>query len=182
VSAPVASGTPPPPPPTPAPTPDLALSAALAAISGIGADGDQEGVTMSVDGAPAVLTPAHVRTAPGRHVVRFEGPRYEPLEGVVTVAPGGISDLGLVRLHVAHGAATIASKTPDVTVVLENNRGERRAIPTLPITVDFGNWEKDGWILHVTKPGYCAYAKAIDFGDGVAKKTMEVELVKGCIP
>jgi hypothetical protein len=168
--------------PEPGPAPDPALSAALAAISGIGADGDQEGVTMAVDGAPGVAIPAHVRTKPGEHVVRFEGERYEPAEKRVTVAPGEIADLGTVRLRVARGVATIVSKTPDVTVVLENGRGDRRAITTLPIRIDFGAWEKEAWVLHVTKPGYCAYAKAIEFRDGAAEKRLEVELVRGCSP
>jgi len=140
---------------------------------------DQPGVTVSVDGDEPRVFQSHHATdlEPGEHVLRFSGDRYRPLEKRVTVTAGQMTDLGDIRLEVARGMATITLVTEGARVLLVNG-SDRREIPMMPISVDFDTTKS--WVLHATKAGYCEYVQAVDFSDGVAKKTFAVELRPGC--
>jgi PEGA domain len=156
-----------------------ATADAPAARSGVTVACDQPGVIVSVDGdeRKAFQLLGTTDLEPGEHVLRFTGDRYRPVQKQVTVTAGQVTDLGEVRLEVARGMATIRLVTEGARVLLVNG-SDRREIPMTPISIDFDTTKS--WVLHATKAGHCEYVQAIDFSDGVAKKTFEVELRPGC--
>jgi hypothetical protein len=159
-------------PPAPAPTTAIPRT-------GVTVGCDQPDVTVSLDGDELRAFRFHRTTdlEPGDHVLRFAGDRYRPLEKRITVTAGQVLDLGDVRLEVARGMATISLVTEGARVMLVNG-SDRRELPMMPISVDFDTTKS--WVLHATKAGLCEYVRAIDFSDGVAKKTYEIELRPGC--
>jgi hypothetical protein len=139
---------------------------------------NQVGVVLTVDGDPQPL-PARLQLDPGQHVVRLAGDRYATQQRSITVAPGDVMDLGDMKLPVARGMVTISLLTPGARVLLVNGSDERE-LPMMPISVDFDAGKK--WELRATLSGYCELVQPIDFSDGVAKKTIAVNLTPGCGP
>jgi hypothetical protein len=133
---------------------------------------------MSIDRRETFRLPAAVDLEPGTHVMRFAGDRYVPIERKVAVVLGKMTDLGHVRLRVGQGVATFELVTSGATLVLVGPSGDRREIPTTPLSVSFpGN---ETWVIHATKAGFCEYTRPIDFSDGVVRKTFRIELQPGC--
>ena len=140
---------------------------------------EQTGVTVTVDGKPASADLGVVAVTPGRHVVSFSGDRYQPMEKTVTVGAGEAVDLGLVRLPVTRGMVTFSLLTPGAHVLLVHGT-DRRELPMMPISVDF---PADGsWVVHATLPGHCEYVRPIRFDDGIATKSLAIQLEPGCPP
>jgi hypothetical protein len=135
---------------------------------------------MVVDEGETFGLPIAIDLPPGEHVVRFEGDRYAPVERTITLVPGSMTNLGNVRLAVARGVVTFELATPGAVIVLENQTGDRRQLPTTPLSVQFSS--KDRWVVEATKAGYCTYTQPIDFSDGIARKTLRIELQQGCAP
>jgi hypothetical protein len=147
--------------------------------TGLRVNCEQPGVTLLVDGQDPGAFPVAVGLEPGEHTLRFSGDRYRPLERTIVVVAGQATDLGDVRLEVARGMATIRVVTPGARVLLVNGSDQREP-PMTPISIDFDAGK--AWVLHVTKVGYCEYVQPINFSDGVARKSIDVELRPGCGP
>lgn len=136
------------------------------------------GVTVSVGGVNRGSPPLELTDlAPGTHAVVFDGgERYERLERAVDVKAGEVSDLGSPQLKVLKGAVTFQMKTPGAVAILVRTDGkpDRRALPAAGATLAIS--AADGWKVIAKKPGFETFEQDIRFDDGVAEKTIVVEL------
>jgi hypothetical protein len=78
-----------------------------------------------------------------------------------------------VSLKVIKGKATVTLATAGAKVFLVSGT-DRRALLTFPISVDIDTKKK--WQLEATKTGFNELKQPVDFEDGQAEKTYNVEL------
>jgi hypothetical protein len=155
-------------------TADFQLIALKPAATGFKAAASHAGVKLSLDGKDVGELPKEFRDLePGSHTLRFAADSFVALEKTITVTKENVLDLGTLSLKVARGKATISSDTPGAKVVLVNG-STRKAVPQLPITVEFD--ASESWQIQATKDGYEEFRQPITFEDGQAVKTFTVAL------
>jgi hypothetical protein len=162
-------------------TADFQLLPLKPSATGFKAAASHAGVKLSIDGKDVGELPKEFRDLePGSHALRFTADGFVALEKTITVTKENVLDLGTLSLKVARGKATISSDTPGAKVVLVNG-STRKAVPQLPITVEFDAAES--WQIQATKDGYEEFRQPITFEDGQAVKTFTVTLTeKGKAP
>jgi serine/threonine-protein kinase len=139
-------------------------------------------VKLYVDGKEIGPLPQELKDmAPGEHVIKIAGDRYEPYEKRVTIASDEMMSIE-AKLKVIKGLATIkAGDGADGARVLLVSGNERRPIPKLPIKIDITTDKP--WNIVATRPRYEDFKKPIVFEDGQAEATFVVEMYeKGKAP
>jgi serine/threonine-protein kinase len=155
---------------------EIALSGGAKA-TGLKVGGPQRGVKLVVDGNEVGPLPQELKElTAGEHKLKFVGSeRYATLEQTVNVGSGEIKDLGDVTLKVVKGKATITLGTAGAKVSMVSSTGDRRDLPTFPISVEIEP-AKATWTIEATKAGFTDYKQAISFDDGQAEKVFDVAL------
>lgn len=160
----------------------FALKAAAGSLS---VQGDQPGVRVFVDGVDRGPLPAKLTDlAIGSHQIRIAGDRYTSIEKTIDVQGGSIVELGTMKLNVARGKVTVDVKSEEVSIFLVPNDDLNRA-KTLrgpfpkPIEVETGSVT---WKLVARKKGFSDFVRPLDFSDGVAEKTMNVDFAESSLP
>jgi serine/threonine-protein kinase len=139
-------------------------------------------VKLYVDGKEIGPLPQELKElAPGEHVVKIAGDRYEPYEKRITLASDEMLSIE-AKLKVVKGLATIkAGDGATGARVLLVSGNERRPIPKLPIKIDITTDKP--WNIVATRNGYEDFKKPIVFEDGQAEATFVVEMYeKGKTP
>lgn len=139
-------------------------------------------VKLYVDGKEVGPLPQELKDlAPGEHVIKIAGDRYEPYEKRITINPDEVQTVE-AKLKVVKGLATIkAGDGADGARVLLVSGNERRPIPKLPIKIDITTDKP--WSIVATKRGFEDFKKEIAFDDGQAEATFVVEMYeKGKAP
>jgi hypothetical protein len=148
--------------------------------------GTQPGIKVFVDGAEKGTLPLELKDiTPGSHKVRLEGgERYEKLEQTVDIVQGQVKDLGALKLKVLKGQVTLELVTTGANVSLVKEDGGKKTekkLPaavwkTPPVKLDIDASEK--WKLVATKRGFDDLKQDISFEDGMAEKTIKIELTE----
>jgi hypothetical protein len=132
---------------------------------------------VTVDGRERGTTPASVtELESGEHTVRVadKKDRYEPFEKKVTVTKGEMTEVN-ASLKVLRGLAKITpGQYADGARVVLVSGNERRPLPKIPIAIEI-KLDKP-YTLVATRPGFRDLEIPIEFDDGEAEKTFEVEL------
>ncbi|HTJ83816.1 MAG TPA: PEGA domain-containing protein, partial [Polyangiaceae bacterium] len=137
------------------------------------------GLHVFVDGVDRGMSPVKLTDlAPGKHDIKLAGDRYKPFQQSVDVKAGETLDLGAPKLSVVKGRAVVSVKTEGVSIVLVRN--DDTAHPKAlegpfprPIEVETAS---GSWKLIAKKKGLPDFVAPIDFSDGVAEKTIVVDL------
>jgi len=150
----------------------------------INATEGQKNVKVSVDGAEKGTLPVELKDlAPGTHKLKFDGgERYEKLEQSVEIAAGQSKDLGAIKLKVLKGQVTLELGTQGASVTLVRRDGDKKVEKKLPdslwksppVKIDVD--PNEGWKIVATKKGYDDFVKDLAFDDGVAEKTIKIDL------
>ena len=158
---------------------DAVLNVTLSRASdgtGIKVSADTIGsVKLFVDGKEIGPLPQELRDmAPGEHVIKIAGERYEAWEKRVAVEDGQVQSIE-PKLKVVKGLATIkAGNGADGAKVLLVSGSERRPIPRLPIKIDITTDKP--WSIVATRAGFEDFKKDISFQDGKAEETFTIDL------
>jgi serine/threonine-protein kinase len=134
------------------------------------------GLKLSVDGKDYGPLPQEIKDlSPGQHSIKIDGgDRYESMEKQVTVEADKMLLLE-PKLKVKKGLATIkAGKNADGAKVLLVSGNERRPVPSLPLRVDITSDKP--YSIVATKKGFGDFKQDIEFADGQAERTFEIEL------
>lgn len=122
---------------------------------------------------------------PGDHKVKFDGgERYESTEKTITVNKDKVEDLGQQKPKVIKGKLTLELKTTGAEVLLAGKQDDKKVEKKLkdevwakpPVTLNLES--KDEWKLTAKKKGFQDFSEEIKFEDGVAEKTIVIELVE----
>jgi hypothetical protein len=144
--------------------------------TGIKVSAEGRGLKLIIDGKEIGPLPQEIRDmAPGEHRLRIEGgDRYEPFERTVTVESEQIAVVE-PKLKVKKGLATIKlGQNAEGAHVMLVSGNERRPIPRFPLAVEL---EADkSYSIVAEKRGYARYERRVDFDDGQAEKTFEIDL------
>lgn len=134
-------------------------------------------IKVALDGKDIGPLPQEVKdSTPGAHKVKFYSTeRYQPDERSITFNENKIEDLGVVKLKVLKGKATITLETAGAAVTLVSGT-ERRAIPQFPISIDIDTSKV--WTIEAKRFGFEDFKLPISFDDGEAEKTFAVSLLK----
>lgn len=130
-----------------------------------------------IDGKDRGTVPAKISDlAPGEYTVRLEGsPLYAPLEQKVTVEADKLTPFE-PKLKVLKGLITVrAGVDAEGAIAYMVSGGKRRQIPKLPARIEVP--PTDAYQVVGTKPGYKDFETQIDFTDGKAEKTVDIDLV-----
>lgn len=153
-----------------------------AALGTLIASSDQPGLRVFVDGTERGPLPARLNDIPpGTHQIRVAGgDRYKPLERAIEVKAGEPVDLGNVKLTVLRGKMTVALKTEGASITLIPNDDSSKAkvldgpFPrAIEVETTSGTWK-----LVAKKKGLGDFVAPLDFTDGIAEKTLDVQLDK----
>ena len=112
------------------------------------------------------------------------GERYESSEKTITVSKDKVDDLGEQKPKVIKGKLTLELKTTAADVMLSGTQDGKKVEKKLknevwekpPVTVNLET--KDEWKLTAKKKGFQDFSEDIKFEDGVAEKTIVIELVE----
>ncbi|MBK6516709.1 MAG: serine/threonine protein kinase [Polyangiaceae bacterium] len=124
--------------------------------------------------------------APGEHTLKLEGgDNYKTIEKKITVAKDKVEDLGEHKPPVIKGILTVELKTEGATVELSGTRDGKKF--EKKVNADqlkkLGVPTEESWKITVTKKGHDDFVQDLKFDDGVAEKTLTIELVeKGKTP
>jgi len=138
-----------------------------------------------VDGTDRGQSPVKLTDLqPGKHTVKLAGDRYKPFEQEIESKAGETLDLGSPKLAVVKGRALVSVKTEGVTIVLIRNddTSHPKALEgpfPRPIEVETAS---GSWKLVAKKKGLPDFIAPIDFSDGVAEKTIVVDLAEKVEP
>jgi hypothetical protein len=135
----------------------------------------QPGVRVAFDDGEAAPTPRSMEVDPGIHEARFAGERYEHAEARFTITSGQRFDLTCPRLRVVRAKVTLLLSTANASVHLVSG-AERREITVFPIAIEFDPIKP--WTLTAHKPGFRSFRQELRFDDGVAERTIVIELSK----
>jgi serine/threonine-protein kinase len=112
--------------------------------------------------------------APGEHVIKIVGDRYEAWEKRISVEDGKLEAID-PKLKVVKGLAIIkAGNGAQGARVLLVSGNERRPIPSLPIRIDITTDKP--WSVIASRAGFDDFKKDIVFEDGKAEETFVVEM------
>jgi serine/threonine-protein kinase len=141
-------------------------------------------VKVFVDGTDKGNLPLDLKDIkPGSHKLRFEGGnRYEKLEQTVNIEAGQLKDLGTIKLKVLKGLVTLDLATTGATVKVIS-QGPKR----IEKRIADGDWRKppvklddlegsETWKVIATKRGFDNFEQEVSFEDGVAEKSVRIEL------
>ncbi len=142
---------------------------------------DQPGVRLFVDGADRGVLPAKLTDlSAGKHEVKLSGERYKTWEKTIDVAAGESVDLGNPKLTVTKGRVLVSVKTEGarIELVRADDLSRPKALEgpfprAVEVPIESGTWK-----LVAKKRGFPDFVAALDFSDGVAEKTIEVQLGK----
>ncbi|HVZ36717.1 MAG TPA: PEGA domain-containing protein, partial [Polyangiaceae bacterium] len=140
-------------------------------------ESDMPELQATVDGNPrGPLSADPIALPPGEHVLRFSaGPRYEPLERRVELTPGQVIDVGMIRLRVLHGLATIrAGANAEGAEIAVDQDGSLHSLSALPAQLEVD--VEHPQTLVAERPGYLEFKQPLVFPDGQAERTFEVQL------
>ncbi len=159
---------------------DAVLNVTLSRASegtGIRVTADTVGlVKLYVDGKEIGPLPQELKDlAPGEHVVKIAGERYEAWEKRINIEPEKVQTIE-PRLKVVKGLATIkAGNGAQGARVLLVSGNERRPVPNkLPIKIDITTDKP--WSIIATRSGYEDFKQDISFQDGKAEETFVIEM------
>jgi serine/threonine-protein kinase len=150
--------------------------------------GSQPGVQVFIDGAHRGSLPLDLKDiAPGTYRIRLEaGERYKTLEMPIEIRPGESTNLGEIRLKVVKGLVTFDLVTPGARVMLvktgASGVNQWRAIETWNKPSAKVDLEGEGWKVLAIKGGYRDFLREISFEDGLAEKTIRIELSEASAP
>jgi hypothetical protein len=135
----------------------------------------QPGVRVAIDDGEAAPMPRSREVDPGIHEARFAGDRYEGAEARFTITSGQHIDLACPRLRVVRAKVTLLLSTVGASVHLVSG-AERKEITLFPIAIEFDPIKP--WTLIADKPGFRRFRRDLRFDDGIAERTIVIELSK----
>jgi serine/threonine-protein kinase len=161
--------------PAPAPVP------AAASATGVKILAATPNAKVFVDGADKGTLPAELKDiAPGSHKLRFEaGDRYEKLEQSVDVEAGKMKEIGPIKLKVLKGQVALELATEGATVKLVDEKKTEKKVPESELKKGPVKIELDptkSWKIVATKKGMDDFSQDVSFDDGVAEKTVRIDL------
>jgi hypothetical protein len=168
------------PPPPPSSPPPAAAAPPAAPPSGgteLVASSVTPGVRARIDGADRGPLPLRVSDlSPGKHRVRFEADRFEPLERIVQVDAGRVLDLGEVKLRLLKGRARLELGEPGAVVTVQRADGGKPDIVRGPWPASLDLDAGHTWRIVARKPGYRDFSEEVSFSDAVTEKTIAIAL------
>lgn len=135
-------------------------------------DAEGEDVVILVDGKHLGPPPVSLSDMqPGEHIVRVEGPAFLPLDHTVNLLPDEQASVGPLRPKVRRGrlALRLGAAADDAVITLD---GERVDSPTVTLELDGSK----SHVLVAEKEGFERFERTVDFPDGQATLSVEIEL------
>lgn len=147
--------------------------------TGIKVIAEGSGLNLYVDGKEVGPLPQELKDMePGPHVIKVAGnDRYQEYEQTTTVEPEQMQTIGPLKLKVLKGLAKIVpGEGADGARVLLVSGSDRRALPKLPINLDIPTDRPHE--LVASRAGYETLTLPIEFEDGEAERTFEIEMTE----
>ncbi|NUP11020.1 MAG: serine/threonine protein kinase [Polyangiaceae bacterium] len=143
-------------------------------------------VKISVDGKDKGVLGSSVFSIkdlpPGEHTIKLDGGEtYKSTEKKITVVKDKMEDLGEHKPQVLKGVLTLELKTDGAQIQITGERNGKKFDKKLtaaqldkPIAVP----TDEGWKITATKKGFEDFEQEVKFDDGVAEKTLNIELAE----